>query len=102
MKLAQIILPEWTNEKRPLFLEHALLRSLLLDAFSGYTEVHGMGCWRNGETDQREPVVVYSIAMERAAVIQLRGIAQRMCREAKQECVMIVTPCGDVEFVKGA
>lgn len=118
MKLAQLILPANANKgvapegfvnlpermaaNRRMDRTHELLKQRLLDDFGGYTETRGQGAWKppEGRPLVIEPVVVYQIAMERQSVIRLREIARDCAIMADQECVMIVTPCGDVEFVK--
>lgn len=101
MKLARITLPDRDNEGKTLFVEHRHLQHIIVELWGGYT-CHGAGgAWaKDPETVVRESVVVYEIAMERADVLKLREVARKVCVEARQECVMIVTPNGDVEFVK--
>jgi hypothetical protein len=101
MKLAQIVLPVFDNEGDSLQWAHDYLAHLLLEKFGGYTRLNqATGAWKNGDRVQIEGVYVYLTAVERAAVIDLRDIAAKVAREAKQDCVMIVTPNGDVEFIK--
>lgn len=101
MKLARIILPERNNDNQHLTGVHQVLRERLMFQFGGYTMTKGIGGWNN--TDRRavvEPVFVYDIAMERADTPTLRRIAAQVAADAHQDCVMMVTPNGDVEFVK--
>lgn len=100
MKLAQIILPLRDNNGESLTWQHAQLRHDLREAWGGYTAVDAEGSWANEGRIMTEPVIVYHIAMERQDVIRLRELAASVAQAARQECVMIVTPCGDVEFVK--
>lgn len=103
MKLAQIILPIVDNAGKELFFEHGRLKHELMANWGGYTQVHGNGAWKS-EADGviAEPVVVYSIAMPLADVVKFREIARGVAKSARQQCVMIVTPNGDVEFVAPA
>lgn len=70
--------------------------------FGGYTLTHATGAWRNGEKTLIEYVLRYEIAMydtpENAAT--LRDIATWAGKALRQQCVMIVLPNGDVEFVQ--
>lgn len=101
MKLAKLILPMRTNEDKTLFLEHQLLRSMFIELWGGFTATHGVGGWKNDAgKDMVEPVWVYEIAMPLQDVVKLREVAAKIGRAAKQDCVMIVTPHGDVDFVK--
>ena len=101
MKLAKIILPDWGNDKQPLFMEHRQLQAELLKRWGGWTRTTGTGSWRDDEDREvKEPVSVYLIAMSPADAPTLRALAARTARAAKQTCVMIVTPNGDVDFVK--
>ena len=53
----------------------------------------------------QEASVSYHIAMHdddgdmSGDVVKLRQLAQAAAKELKQECIFIVLPCGDVEFV---
>lgn len=100
MKLAKIILPVLDNQGKDLFEVHRELQAALLGEFGGYTSFEGVGGWRNlhGKL-YKERVIIYEVAMERAKAIELRCIAEIVVTKARQESVMIVTPCGDVEFV---
>lgn len=101
MKLARIILPERDNDNQSLAWQHQALQDQLIANFGGYTMTKGHGAWaRPDGTTQRETVQVYDIAMERADTPTLRAIVADIARDAKQDCVMMVTPNGDVEFVK--
>lgn len=102
MKLAQIILPEADNKGEPLLFQHQKLKSHLLSRWGGFTSTAGSGGWlrERDNTIVAEPVQIYSVAMERADVTHFRELARQVARDAGQECVMIVTPNGDVEFVK--
>jgi hypothetical protein len=100
MKLAKLILPLLDNEGRDLFMQHQALQHRLLIKFGGFTKTEGAGQWRNAAGKvMTENVIVYDVAMERAAVVEFRLMAQRLAHECRQESVMIVTPCGDVEFI---
>lgn len=101
MKLAKLVLPTRDNVLTSMWGEHQDVRAMLADAFGGYTQTMGAGGWKRPDGKvQVEPVVVYDIAMERAAVIKLRDIAAEVAKLCRQGCVMIVTPNGDVEFIK--
>ena len=101
MKLAALILPICDNDGKSLFGEHQRLKHELLHRWGGYTVTNASGAWRApdgavlAEASRR-----YEVAMERADVVDFRGIARDVAKRARQECVMIITPCGDVEFVK--
>lgn len=100
MKLAKIILPLMDNEGKDLLEEHQHLKHALLVRYGGFTCITSQGSWKapNG-VFVSEVVQVYEVAMERAAVTEFRLLAIDYCRLCRQETVMIVTPCGDVEFV---
>jgi hypothetical protein len=101
MKLAQIYLPDRANDGGSLFMQHRQLQHELLMAWGGWTRVSGTGCWLNGEEkEHKEPVCIYMVAMPAADTPRLRALAAKMARLAQQHCVMIVTPNGDVDFVK--
>ncbi len=101
MKLARIILPERDNDNQTLAWQHQALQDILIARYGGYTATKGCGAWDAGEDRvHREVVWVYDVAMERAAVVDFRKLAADTARDANQDCVMIVTPQGDVEYVK--
>lgn len=101
MKLAQIILPQIGNDGTDLWRVHENFKHELLTRWGGFTAHEARGAWLDDRnTIQAEPVVVYLVAMELGAVLELRDMARRIASEAKQKCVMIVTPQGDVDFVK--
>lgn len=104
MKLARIILPTRDNAGFMLTLTHSQLRRELCSRYGGFTAVYAEGSWQNPQsrTIATEPVIVYEVAMERAAIVDFRHLAAEIAAKAHQECVMIVTPQGDVEFVKPA
>lgn len=100
MKLAKLILPLLDNAGRDLIEEHRELQHVLRTEYGGFTSTEGVGGWRNKHGKLfNERVVIYEVAMEMAAVTHFRDIAQHVASEARQEAVMIVTPCGDVEFI---
>lgn len=103
MKLAKIILPLMDNEHRNLFFAHQALKHQLLANWGGYTSYQADGAWRDpaGKVHP-ELVMVYEVAMSPADIPELRGVALGICHEAKQQSVMIVTPNGDVDFIKPA
>lgn len=98
MKLAQIILPE-TAYLHP---AHIWLTNQLVTRWKGYTATpRNTGYWEDDDGNGHyEEVTIYMVAMERADVIQLREVAAEVARLGDQTCVMIVTPNGDVEFIK--
>jgi hypothetical protein len=97
VKLAQIILPAQPH----LHTTHLWLEQQLFTLWRGYTAVTGQGAWQDDEGNGAyEPVVIYHVAMERADVIKLRILAQQLATISNETCIMIVTPNGDVEFVK--
>lgn len=102
MKLAQIVLPKYDNNGRPLFMEHEQLKHDLLKAWGGYTSTEAFGSWLPGADlpPKAEASVVYAIAMERADVTKLRDMAAKLAKQCRQDSVMIVTPCGDVAFIR--
>lgn len=101
MKLAKLILPERDNNNESLSWQHQALQDILIARYGGFTMTKSGGCWEGPQNRiKREPVWVYDIAMERAAVVDFRTLAADTARDCKQDCVMIVTPQGDVEFVK--
>lgn len=101
MKLARIILPERDNDNGMLTDEHGYLQKTLLERYGGFTQTSGIGGWKHEGVIMYERVRIYDVAMERADVISLRNLAAEMATRANQHSVMIVTPNGDVEFVKG-
>ena len=96
MKLAQITLPKGHH----LYPSHIWLENQLIERWKGYTAHSAKGAWVDGGNGVFEEVIVYSVAMERADVIHFRSMAQELCAMSKEQCIMIVTPNGDVEFVK--
>lgn len=101
MKCARIILPERDNDNQTLAWQHQALQDQLIANFGGFTMTKGHGGWQQPHGSiVREAVQVYDIAMERADTPTLRRIAGQVAADARQDCVMMVTPNGDVEFVK--
>ena len=103
MKLASIILPIADNEGEALFYEHEQLKHDLLKRWHGFTAVDVRGAWQ-GPDDQvmADASVRYDIAMPLADVVHLRDLASDLAIRCRQECIMIVTPNGDVCFVKSS
>ena len=102
MKLARITLPAAGNLGADLWHEHQLLKQTILNHWGGYTSFHADGAWLPPGADrpQAERVVVYEVAMALGDAPKLRAVAARFARICDQQCVMIVTPNGDVDFVK--
>jgi hypothetical protein len=101
MKLASITLPIADNAGQSLFYQHEQLKHDLLKLWSGYTCYDVCGAWK--ASDERivaDASVRYEVAMPLADVTKFRTLAASVAKACRQECVMIVTPCGDVEFVK--
>jgi hypothetical protein len=103
MKLAAIILPLIGNNGADLFMIHQQLKHEVLTKWGGYTSYETIGGWagRNGMVEG-EKAIKYEVAMSLADVPKLRAFAAFLAYKAEQECVMIVTPNGDVEFVDPA
>jgi hypothetical protein len=101
MKLAAIIMPLIGNDGHDLFFVHQALKHDLLKRWGGYTSYETIGGWNgaNGMVEG-EKAIKYEVAMPLGDIVTLRDIAAGYARTAKQEAVMIVTPCGDVDFVK--
>lgn len=102
MKIASLILPNADNAGTPLHDVHACLRADLQDNFGGFTALPSSGGW----LDARGVVVaetgtLYFIAMLDDAENErkLRSIARHVCKLASQDCVMIATAAGVVEFI---
>ena len=102
MKLAQIILPKDTPHLHAtLHATHMYLEAELAKHWNGFTAMPAKGFWQDPNGNGLyEEVIVYMVAMERADVIHLRELAERVAKLGGQDCVMIVTPNGDVEFIK--
>lgn len=101
MKLAKIVLPHLDNQQQGLLRQHVELRHALVERWGGYTSYVGEGGWKNDAGKVlTEGVTIYEIAMPLADVVRLRILASEVARDARQDCVMMVTPNGDVEFVK--
>ena len=97
MKLAQIVLPNAHHT----YPAHAWLEYEITQRWKGYTAYPAKGMWINDKGDGFfEEVTVYQVAMDRADVIHLRLVAAEVAQRGQQQCVMIVTPNGDVEFIK--
>lgn len=103
MKLAQITLPLVDNSGIDLFFQHQDLKAQLLERWGGYTEQSVHGGWTEADGSKTfDSSRLYSIAMERGDVIQLRNLVAVLAADCRQTAVMILTPCGDVEFIKPA
>lgn len=101
MKLAKLVVPVRDNEGRLLDLVHHSLRVDAIEKWGGFTAHNALGGWRRPDgLTLNEPVMVYEIAMSMADVVNFRSFVRDVAREARQDCVMMVTPNGDVEFVK--
>jgi hypothetical protein len=101
VKIAKIILPLIGNNGADLFMVHQHAKHYMLKNWGGYTSYETIGGWagKNGMVEG-EKAIMYEVAMPLADVIKLRSLASFIGYQAQQECVMIVTPNGDVEFVK--
>lgn len=101
MKMAQITLPLMAPVYGALSWQHEQLKRDIVNKWNGYTAWPAQGMWQDADGNGHyEEVMVYQIAMPRADVILLRALASAVAAAAGQQCVMIVTPNGDVEFIK--
>lgn len=97
MKMAQITMPK-SHDTMPALL---WLEREIVQRWKGYTNWLANGFWEDPEGNGfYEEVIVFQVAMERADVIHLREVAAELAARGDQQCVMIVTPNGDVEFIK--
>lgn len=101
LREARIIAPLSGNSGEYLGAAHFDLCQSLLDTFQGYTQTEARGGWRNLGTTIVEPVICYDVACvdTDGARVALRNIAEIFKRQAKQECVYVRFPTGDVELV---
>jgi hypothetical protein len=99
MREARIILPH--NSK--ILSVHEWLRRTLVDEFGGYTWTSGTGAWcdERGEVVQ-EPVWIYDVAVPDCSLLthsRLHKIAETAAILARQDCVYLRLPSGEVRFV---
>lgn len=106
-KTAVLILPLRDNAGRQLAETHRTLRTVLLDAFGGYTQTLVTGAWKDDKGKvYQDDSLKYEIAMTTGVSDgqKLVEIARLACRDARQECVFVQLAAGNVVFVdaKGA
>jgi hypothetical protein len=103
MRIATIILPTHDNAGASLGAEADALRNMLLDSFGGFTESDTRGAWRDPATRKVyvEPSTRFDIACEDSARtrVALLDIARHMARVARQECIFLAYPSGEVDFI---
>lgn len=101
-RIAQIILPKSDNDGKSLTWVHSQYQKTFCIVFGGFTAYDIRGGWMDdsGRIYQDESVS-YHIAMEdtEGERNRLRGLASAARLECKQECIFIVLPNGNVEFV---
>lgn len=89
MILASFNLPTVDNNGASLAHLHEAFAGLLVDRFGGATISDGAGLWRHNGKLYREPVKVYSVAIDREAQGAFRDIAIEAGREAGQLAVFL-------------
>lgn len=101
-RIAQIILPKTDNDGNSLTWAHVAYQRAFCTVFGGFTAYDVRGGWMDdsGRIYQDESVS-YHIAMDDtlANAEKLRGLAKAAALECTQECIFIVIPSGDVEFI---
>lgn len=102
MRIASIVLPNADNDGASLADCHATLRALLVDSFDGYTAVASQGGWRDSSDGKlyEESGTLYTVAMDAtdSNESKLLAIARMVGTMARQVCVMVTLPSGDVVF----
>ncbi len=99
-RIAQIILPKFDNDGKSLTWQHEQYQKTFCIIFGGFTAYEVQGGWMDysGRICQ-DTSVSYHIAMDDMGTIKLRALAQAAAHELKQECIFIVLPNGNVEFI---
>ena len=99
-RIAQIILPKFDNDGKSLTWQHEQYQKTFCIIFGGFTAYEVQGGWMDysGRICQ-DASVSYHIAMDDMGPIKLRALAQAAAHELKQECIFIVLPSGEVEFI---
>ena len=104
-RIAQIILPKADNDGNSLTWHHVQYQKAFAHCYGGFTAYDVHGGWMHEGRVMQDASVSYHIAMHdddgdmSGDVVKLRQLAQAAAKELKQECIFIVLPCGDVEFV---
>ena len=99
-RIAQIILPKTDNDGNSLVWQHEQYQKAFCAIYGGYTSYEVQGGWMNDEGKlYRDESIAYHIAMDDMGTIKLRALAQAAAHELKQECIFIVLPNGNVEFI---
>ena len=99
-RIAQIILPKFDNDGKSLAWCHEQYQKAFCVCFGGYTAYNVRGGWMNDDGElYRDESIAYHIAMDDMGPIKLRALAQAAAHELKQECIFIVLPSGEVEFI---
>src|SRR6266478_3676925 len=102
MREARIVLPYDTMNA---FLNNAnaWLEEQLIDAFGGFTCTHGYGAWRDdGGTVSSEHINIYDVAVPsgQRSLSTLARLAWTVCNIARQDCVYLRYPDGEVTLIK--
>lgn len=101
-RIAQFVIPKLDNDGKTLVWQHQVYQEAFCACFGGYTAYDVRGGWMNehGKLFHDESVS-YHIAMDDTAenAAKLRKLAQAAAGELKQECIFIVLPNGNVEFI---
>lgn len=99
LREAKLICPMNANDGTPLIHVHNGVRSALINSFGGSTELTAHGTWAddNGKIIA-EPVIVFHVAcadnLETRDILD--SIADQIGYKARQYCVYVQYPSGDV------
>lgn len=110
LKEMKVILPTKADPRRPetqADVDHAhhWMRDTLIDAFGGVSIYEGFGAWKAEDRLICEPHKVYICAVPWEAKVRastmnrLREMVQHVRHMAHQDCIYVVWPNGNVEFV---
>lgn len=103
MREARMILPRKDNNGGSLTMVHAGLKRAICEAFGGFTALSVEGGWKDDSGNLYvEEGVAYDIACETSEENEnkLLTLAAKAAKDARQICVYLRLPSGEVRFVE--
>lgn len=101
MRIAQIYMPKYANDKKSLNYIKLKLENDLIFYFGGCTQYSGYGSWNSGKKIFREPVIIFNVACNNTLKVKniIINLAKKYKKLANQEAIFTVLPSGAVSII---